>query len=352
MKISYLTSTIVAMFALAVAPCFAQGPTAGDTGTLVLHTPNSEDGAEAEIWGFYKDTNADWVSTTYGTGIVSSGSATVHYTVPSDFASSMYWNPYVDYSPSRTEKTQLADTSPGGWAWFHNTDPNGQELTVKTYMFDNTSVTATSASFRASAQGGTVFPDENLAIGSLEVLEPWTGSLDDYTDPAGTDNYYDHDKSGLLPSVVADRGFTIAFIEGDEEGFQKIRLHNADDSYSVELFCQKVASTEDPLGYAYWATLTPAASVECTYDPASGVFSGSLDTPLEPDGIYFVDPSVQEYVGSLDSDVYNRMYPFGRTELLLSGTTLPAAVPEPTTLGLLAFGLLAALWRPRRRRGR
>jgi len=84
---------------------------AGDTGTLTINAPNSLDGSEVEMWGFYHSgPNIAWKSATYGSGTVTNGTATINYTVPTDFsdfyeAPIFSWSAVAEYSPTRQERT-------------------------------------------------------------------------------------------------------------------------------------------------------------------------------------------------------------------------------------------------------
>ena len=297
-------------------------PVAGQTGSITINCPNAQDGAEASLWGFYS-ASAGWVSYTFGVGTFTSGSAVVNYTVPANFVSNFYWNAVARYSTTSDEKAQYEDTA-GGWDQFFTSNPNGQTVNVSVYQFDQRSVTTSTASFRASAQNGTVFPPASLTEGWVTVRQPWTGTMAQFTAPTG--GYYTYAKTSLLPTRLASRGFLVDVLEGNPaatQEFQKIRLHNADNSYSVELFGFKNVTSDDPAGYLWWVTLVDVASADCTYNGATGVFSGTFPSPLATGIMYFVVPEfiVLDSVGST-KDCWIQA---GRgTDLLLSGASFVA----------------------------
>ncbi len=320
---------------------------AGATGTVTINCPNSEVGAPADIWGFYTGPTG-WKNTTFGTGTVdATGHATISYTIPSDYLNSFYWVGEASYNATRDEYAQHNDLA-GGWGQFYTSDPNGTTVNMSVYMFDQASVTTSSASFRASAKGGTVVPDAGLAAGTVTVYQPWTGTMAQYTNVSGheTNSYYTNGKWGLSPTAAAAKGFSIDVLQHTNsdpaavQQFEQIRLHNADNSYSVDLMCYKNTSSTDPMGYIYWTTLSSAASAACAYDGSSGVFTGTFSTPLDSSTMYFVSSEVTE-LDSIGATTYSDIYGSSGTDLLLSGTT----VPEPATLSLLVIGGLAALRR-------
>lgn len=345
-KATTLTTSLLLCMIL-TATGFAQ--TAGDSGTMTIYAPNSIEGASASLWGFYKDTGNNWINHTYGTGTVdASGYATINYTVPADYVSDLYWNPIAKYSPNRSEKTQKLDDA-GGWGQFYTSNPNGQTATVNTYMYDQLNVGLNSASFRASAQGGTVFPaGGGLSEGYVYAMVPWTGTMADFSNSGGTNNYYDHGKYGLNPTDVAAAGYSIDTLQGDASAtqqFQEIRLHNDDYSYSVDLFCFKNTSTDDPAGYVYWCTLNDAVEGAATYDETTGLFTANFDTPLDTETTYFISPEIYEYE-TLGGTINHWARGMGSTDMLLSGAT----VPEPATMSLLGLGGIALLRRRRNRK--
>lgn len=342
MRVRFLI-LLVLLGALAI-PGWAQADIiAGDSGTMTISAPNSSEGAAASLWGFYKNTSNQWVNHTFGTGTIGSdGNATVAYTVPSDYANSMYWNAVAHYSSDRGERTQYEDDN-GAWNQFLTADPDGQTVVVNTYMFDQFSVSTNGASFRASAQGGTVYPaGGGLTQGYIDALVPWTGTLADFSNSAGSNTYYDNAKYGLNPTVVADRGYSIDVLQGNPSAvqqFQEIRLHNADYSYSVDLFAYKNTSTDDPLGYVYWVTLVDGVAGDCTYDGA-GVFSATFADDLDEEQMYFLAPGLFEYE-TQDGSVNHWARGMGSTDLLLSGCSVSGAIPEPASFAI--WGLLAVI---------
>lgn len=88
-----LTMTI----GLSMSVSAAWPPAPGQTGTITILAPNAQDGATAKLWGFYAK-GSGWVNTTFGSGTISGGAATVNYTVPLDFTGNFYWNAIVKYS--------------------------------------------------------------------------------------------------------------------------------------------------------------------------------------------------------------------------------------------------------------
>jgi hypothetical protein len=318
-----VTLAIVLVLAAAGAAFGAWPPVPGQTGTITVNSPNSQNGAEASVWGFYTGSSG-WANTTFGTGTFSGGSATVNYTVPADFVSDFYWNITAKYSASHDERGQYEDTA-GSWGQFLTNDPNGQTVSVSVYQFDQRKVTTTTASFRASGQSGTVFPPAALTTGWVTVRRPWTGTMAQYTNASGTetDSYYTNAKTSLLPTRLASQGYSVEVLEGDPgatQQFQKIRLHNADDTYSVELFGYKNLTSDDPAGYLWWTTLVDVGEADCVYNGTTGVFSGSFATPLPTGVMYFVAPEfvVLDAVGSTKDSWVQA----GRgTDLLLSGSS-------------------------------
>ena len=313
-------------------------PAPGQTGSITVLSANAQNGAQASLWGFYTKTGNGWVSTTFGTGTFSGGAATINYTVPADFASSFYWNVTVNYSATSDERGQYYDLN-GAWEQFFTDNPNGQTVTVSVYQFDQKKVTTRSASFRASAQAGTVFPPAATTSGYVTVRRPWTGTMAEYTDssPSGRGYYY-YPKTSLLPTRLASRGYAVDVLEGDPgatQQFQKIRLHNGDYSYSVDLFGYKNLTSDDPLGYLWWTTLVDVASADCSYNEATGVFSGTFSTTLSTGVMYFVVPEfdVMDAPGSSKGCWVQA----GRgTDLLLSGTSFVANLvsldPTPASI--------------------
>jgi hypothetical protein len=298
-------------------------PLPGQTGSITVLSAAAQNGAEASIWGFYTDSSG-WVNTTFGTGTFSNGSATVNYTVPSSFLSDFYWNITVRYSTTSDERGQYYDAS-GAWGQFFTSDPSGQTVTVPVYQFDQKRVTTSTASFRASLQAGTVFPPASTTTGYVTVRAPWTGTMPEYT-ASGTGGYYANSKTSLLPTRLAGRGYSVDVLEGDPgviQQFQKIRLHNADYSYSVDLFGYKNTSTDDPLGYLWWTTLIDVATATCSYNETTGVFTGTFGTTLATGVMYFVVPEfdVMDSVGGTTGTWVQA----GRgTDLLLSGASFIA----------------------------
>jgi hypothetical protein len=217
-------------------------------------------------------------------------------------------------------------------------------------MFDQSHVTTTGATFRASAKGGTVFPNSSLSGGAVDVYRPWVGTMTEYTNASGTNSYYSHGKTGLSPTYAAIKGFTVDVLVGDPSAtqqFQQIRLHNTDYSYSVDLMGFKNTSTTDPLGYIWWTTLDKVTAADCTYNATTGVFSGSFASPLDNSTMYFINPNMYEFdPTAANSTTYSYISGLSPTDLLISGSM----TPEPATMALLALGGVATL--VRRIRGR
>jgi hypothetical protein len=327
---------------------------AGSTGTMTINSPYSANGATAQLWGYYTNTSGQWVDTTYGTGTILDGVATFNYTVPANYkpgSNSFYWNTIAYASGSSGAESVYCNDS-GAWYQFFTANPNGQTVSQDVYSFDQFSISQNSASFRASANGGTVFPNPYTS-GYVSVEVPWTGTMAQFTSSnTATSNYYTNSKTALDPTYLASKGYDIDVLQytgsnpSQLNQFEQILVHNADYSYSVDLFAFKVASTDDPDGYIYDATLVPAVNTaSSTYNPATGAFNFGFASPLSTSTMYFISPGLDEYT-SATSAVESWVYNSNGSDLITSGVT----VPEPGTLALLAAGALAGLalvWRRR-----
>ena len=332
---------------------------ANGSGTVTLNSPNSQNGASASIWGYYTNTSGGWEEATYGTGTVSNGVATINYTIPQDYASNFGWNANAYYSGSTGTIADYEDDN-GMWGQFITSSPNGELLNLRAYQFDQVNVGLNGASFRP-ANNGTVFPNQNL-VGSgannapyISLNVPWTGTLQQFmgngTLPP-TGDYYTNSKTAISPSYLTAHGYTVDVLQSQLSNqaalnqFQEINIHNASNSYSVNLFAFKVSSSTDPAGYLFDATLINAASSSAvTYDGLTGEFSTTFAPSLVAGQTYFPTMGFEEYDSPTSSTNSWNYGPSG-TAYILSGQT----VPEPSTIVLLGVGaisMLAYAWRRR-----
>jgi hypothetical protein len=295
------------------------------TGTMNISAPNSVDGAEASLWGMYHN-GTHWVTDTFGTGTIDNGYADVDYTIPIDNWNGLYWNALVDYSPNREERTQWGTDAYG--AWFQQGKPF--DVTVKTYMFDQLSVTANNASFRASANNATVFPNTSRTIGSVSAYVPWTGAFSNY--PAA---YNDLEKWGLLETKANNLGYFIEVLEEDGD-FRNLRLHNSDDSYSVDLFGKWTSDGSG--GNLYFVSLVADKTADLM-GQGNGIFEGNFDSPLTPGTMCFLLPRIYEFDTNNTDGTFNMISGMGATDVLVSGAQFQP-VPEPMTM--LALGSACA----------
>ena len=291
---------------------------AGNSYTFTVHSPNSEDGATAYIWGFYTKNSGGWANTTYGTGVFSNGYATVTYTVPQDYKKDFYWEVIAYQSPNSQVRCKRWNTA-GPWSQFDTYVLDGQTIEMETYRFEEFEVDRETASFKMVGIGGVMPTDVDAA--TVEVIVPWSGDINDYNN-----SVYNNDtvfcKKGLLPSYAANLGYDVQVVASNPSApmFQEIRITKPSVGYDVTLFGFRIPTGDDPLGYMWWTTfyIEPVQNMVMNYDPATGICTGSFSAPLEYYQQYFIQPVAEIYV---DTNL-KYYYTPGSMDLILSGGML------------------------------
>ncbi len=285
--------------------------------SFTVHAPNSEDGAQAKIWGFYTNTSNAWVSATYGTGTFTGGYATVTYTVPANFSRDLYWE-VLAYQTNDQTRSILWNTA-GPWGQFDTYVLDGQTIDIETYRFDDFTYSTTSASFKMVGAGDVI--PSGVDYATVEVMSPWTGNINDYNNSVYNSPLYR--KIGLYPSYAIDRGYTVEVIASNPSSpqFQQIKLSKPSIGYEVILFGFYLTTPSDPLGYMWWTTfpVDPVSEMTMTYNSGTGFCSGTFETPLSYGVQYFIQPYAEINITSTDL-VY--AYEPGSMDMLLNGVTL------------------------------
>lgn len=285
--------------------------------SFIVHAPNSEDGAQAKIWGFYQNPSNAWVSATYGTGTFVNGYATVNYTVPADFSHNFYWE-VLAYQTNDQTRSILWNTT-GPWGQFDTYMLNGQTIDIDTYRFDDFTYSTTSASFKMVGANDAIPSVVDYA--TVEVLSPWTGSINDYDNSVYNSPLYR--KIGLYPSYAIDRGYTVEVIASNPSSpqFQQIKISKPSIGYEVTLFGFYLTTPSDPLGYMWWTTfpIDPVSEMTMTYDSGTGFCSGTFATPLSYGVQYFIQPYAEINITGTDL-VYS--YNPGSMDMLLNGVIM------------------------------
>jgi parallel beta-helix repeat protein len=291
--------------------------TAGCTYSFTVHSPNSEDGARAYIWGYYTNTSNKWASGTFGTGYFSGGYATVNYTVPLDYQKSFYWEVIAYQSPNNPLRTTLRHTA-GPWNQFDTYLLDGQTIVMEAYRYEELEMDLETGSYKMMANAAI---PTNVDAATIQVLVPWSGDINNY-DNSVYNNTSLYNKKGFYPTVATDLGYQVEIVASNPNSpvFQEIRITKPSIGYDVTLFGWRGETTEDPLGY-FWNTtfyIAPVQNMVMNYDPATGICSGSFSAPLEYYQQYFIQPRAEIIIDATHKYVYQP----GSTDLILNGGML------------------------------
>jgi hypothetical protein len=292
---------------------------AGESYSFTVSAPNSLDGAQAKIWGFYTNTSNAWVNATYGTGTFTNGLATVNYIVPADFKSNMYWE-VLAYQTADSQTRSILWNTVGPWDQFDTYMLDGQTLNIDTYRFDDFTYAIDSASFAMVGAGGAI--PTVVDYSTVEVLSPWSGDIADYDN-----SLYNNDtlyrKIGFYPTYAANLGYTVEVVASNpgSPAFQQIRITKPSIGYDITLFGYHCATTSDPTGWMWWTTFpkVPVSEMTMSYNPGTGICSGTFTTPLSYGVQYFIQPYAEINIPATDL-VYS--YEPGSMDMLLNGVTL------------------------------
>ena len=292
---------------------------AGNTYSFTVHAPNSADGAEAKIWGFYKNTSNAWVSATFGTGTFTGGYATVSYTLPANFLNSLYWE-VLAYESAGSQTRSILWNPNGPWGQYDTYMLNGQTIEMQTYGFGDFSLDINSASYKLTGAGSQI--PAAVDYSTVDVVIPWSGSINDYNNDL-YNNETLYRKVGLYPTYATDRGYTVEVLASNPSSpnYQQIKISKPSIGFEAILFGLYLETPSDPAGHMWWCTFpkTPVSSLEMVYNSSTGECSGTFSTPLSYNTQYFIQPYAE--INIPDSDLVYCYEP-GSMNLILSGREL------------------------------
>lgn len=299
----------------------------GQSYSFTVHAPNSEDGAKAIIWGFYKPIDAAYTSATYGTGIFEDGYALVEYVVPLDYQQGgfFYWQVEATQKPGNGSITNRFNAL-GPWNQFDSWMLDGQTIEIETYCFEDFTMDRNTASFKMISPAG--FPPNDVIEASVQVIKPWSGNLEDYNNSV-YNNEDLYNKKGFYPGMAEDLGYTVVeYPNPYAPGFEKIHVYKEDIGFDLTLFGFRVNTPNDSWGHMWWTTfhIEPVAKMDMTYNPVTGEFTGNFVEPVPFDTFFCFQPYMRRL--SAENGVYFDYYPGGSMDLIFTGQKLPPVYNE------------------------
>ena len=289
---------------------------AGQTYSFTVHAPNSEDGAKASIWGFYKNSGG-WASGTYGTGIFENGYAVVNYTVPANYVSDFSWEVTATQKVGNTSVTVRDNTQGDLWDQFEYRMLNNETLVIDTYRIEDFEFNLTSSRYKIDSVNGLPEP-EDVKHGTVEIIKPWSGELSEYGNGVYNNNQFN--KKGFYRGLAEDLGYSVEIEENPTHpGFEKIHIYKADIGFDLTLFGYRVGTNSDPhYPHMWWTTFyeTPIASIDMTYNPSTGEFEGQFAQPIPYEEQFCFQPSATMF--SPDDGIYFKTYVGGSMDLIFT----------------------------------
>ena len=297
------------------------GYVAGGTYSFTVNSPTSEDGAIAQIWGFCQGT-----SETYGSGIFNDGVATVVYTVPTRYTNSFLWEVQAYQSVGGKTITTRYNTQ-GQWPNFDIRFLDDETIELSAYEIEDFTLSTESASM--TLVGKDNLHPASLDVATVEILKPWSGSIEDYDNSVYNDTAL-YNKKGFNENYAYTRGYTLEVTENpNATSFQQIKVSKVGTDFEITLFGRLNNEGTEANHDRRWDTtfyIEYVANIVMVYDSLTGIASGTFDTPLDYTTQYFIQPAASKNVG----DGIKHLHRPGSMDLLLSGGTIPAPVTNVT----------------------